>query len=563
MKVFQRIIFFIFVIILAYFIFSATKDSSAETVYIKGNIYTINPSIPKASALALKGQYLLYVGNDKDVKKYIGKNTKVIELNGLTVIPGIIEGHMHFPMLGETLMKIDAFWKPQQEIIDAVKDHALKITPGEWIQGFGWNNEVWENKSYPNKEMLDKVSPNNPVILERTDGHMIWVNSLALKLAGITKETKDPQGGEILRDKDGNPTGCLVDAAYESIYKIIPPLNNTRKKEALLKVQEQLITLGITSCVDAGSPVGDIENIKTLYNDGKLIVRIYCMIGGPWGENPGTKEKEYYKKGPQIGLFENRFTLNAIKLYADGSLGSRSAALIEDYSDRPRHKGLLMHTDEEMYNLVKEIRTFGYQASIHAIGDAGISQVLDVYAKVLKEKPLRDHRYRIEHFQVATLDDIKRIASMKVIPAMQPTHATSDKNMAENRVGSTRIKGAYAWRKIINAGSIIAGGSDAPVEFVNPFYGLYAAVTRMDRDGNPHGGWYIEESMTREEALKSFTIWAAYAQFEEKIKGSLEKGKLADFVLIDRDYFKCPATEIKDIQVIKTILGGKIVYEKK
>lgn len=558
-------LFVALVIVLSCFSFSVFAGSSAEkadTVYINGNIYMVDSKFSKATALAVKGQYLTYVGDDKGTKSFVGENTKVVDLGGKTVLPGIIEGHMHFPMLGENLIKIDAFWKPKQEILDAVKKEASNLAPGEWIQGFGWNNEVWENKSYPTKEELDAVAPNNPVLLERTDGHMIWVNSKALEIGGITKDSKNPQGGEILRDSQGNPTGCLTDTASDPVRSKVPALSVNRKKEALLRAQDQLFSLGITSSMNAGSPLADIQNMKDLYKEGKLKIRIYSMIGGSWGDKPGANVEAYYKSGPDIGLFDNRFTARCVKLFADGSLGSRSAALLADYNDRPGHKGNLKYTDEEFYQEVKKIREHGFQIATHAIGDAAVNQVLNTYERVLKENPSPDHRYRIEHFQVATLDDIKRIAKLGVIPAMQATHATSDKNMAENRIGPERIKGAYAWRKVIDAGSIIADGSDAPVELANPYHGLYAAVTRMDRDGNPPGGWYAGECMTRVEALKSFTIWAAYAQFEDKIKGSLETGKLADFVVVDRDYMTCPAADIKDINALTTVVGGETVYER-
>ncbi|MEN8904907.1 MAG: amidohydrolase family protein [Clostridiales bacterium] len=555
----KKIIIISVLVIFSLVFLACFKNNYADTIYINGNIYTVNSKYPKATTLAIKGQTLQYVGNKRGIKKYIGRKTKIINLDGKTVIPGIVESHMHFPMLGENLLKLDLYWKSLPDIIASVENQVKNSSQGEWIQGFGWNNEIWEDKNYPTKEMLDPISPDNPVVLERTDAHMVWANSKALEVAGITAETEDPQGGEIIKDKDGNPTGCLKDNAMNLIT--LPPYSKERKKEALLKAQDELLSLGITSCGNAGSPMNDIANMKELYQSDKLKIRIYCMVGGLWGEDPLENAQEYYKTGPEIGLYDNRFTVNTVKVFADGSLGSRSAALLEDYSDQPGNKGLLMYSDEELYNIIKDIRKNGFQASVHAIGDASIHQVLDVYERVLKEAPLKDHRYRSEHFQVSTLDDINRLAKLKVIPAMQPTHATSDKNMAEDRIGSERMNGAYAWRKILSTGSIIAGGSDAPVELANPYHGLYAAVTRMDREGTPPGGWYPEECMTRTEALKSFTIWSAYAQFEDKIKGSLRKGKLADFVVLDRDYFKCPDSEIKDIKALMTILGGEKVYE--
>ncbi len=561
-KIFAWVVVFVFIFSTFPMPTSAAAEI-ADSVYINGNIYTMDEDQPNASALAVKGQQLIYVGNDTGAKVYVGSNTKIVDLKGKTVIPGLMEGHMHLPMLGENLMKVDAFWKPKAEIIAAVKAEVDKVKPGEWITGFGWNNTIWEDKAYPTKEDLDAVAPNNPVVMERTDGHMIWVNSKALELAGITKDSKDPQGGEILRDANGNPTGCLTDTAGEPVQKIIPTLSADRQKEAILKAQDQLLSYGFTSIMDAGSNMSVINHFHELYKGGKMKIRLYSLIGGDWGGTIGEAERNYILNNPpKKGLYDNRLSINAVKFFADGSLGSRSAAMLDDYSDRAGHKGNYKFSDQEIYDEMKDSYDKGYQLATHAIGDGAINQVINTYEKLMKENPRADARLRIEHFQVAKVSDIKRIADLKILPSMQPTHATSDKTMAEDRIGAERMKGAYAWRKVLETGNIIVGGSDAPVELVNPYHGLYAAVTRQDRAGQPQGGWYPGEAMTRAEALKAFTIWAAYGQFEENLKGSLKAGKLADFVVIDRDYMKCPANEIKDIQALITVLGGETVYQK-
>ena len=561
-KVFSWVVVFTF-ILSTFPIDSSASGGVADSVYINGNIYTMDENQPAVSALAIKGQELIYVGSSDGVQDYIGNNTRITDLKGKTVIPGLIEGHMHLPMLGENLLKIDAFWKPKAEILAAVKNEAQNVQPGEWITGFGWNNTIWEDKTYPTKEELDAVAPNNPVVMERTDGHMIWVNSKALELAGITKDTKDPQGGEILRDANGIPTGCLTDTAGEPVQKIIPPLSKEREKEAILKAQTQLLSYGLTSIMDAGSDLDMINLFHELYREGKLKIRLYSLIGGDWGGTIGEAERAYIEKNdPVRELYDYRLSINGVKFFADGSLGSRSAALLEDYSDRPGHQGNYKFSDEQLYEEMKDAYIRGYQIATHAIGDGAINQVINTYVKLMNENPRKDPRLRIEHFQVAQVSDIQRIGEYGILPAMQPTHATSDKSMAEDRIGVERMKGAYAWRKVIDSGNIIIGGSDAPVELVNPYHGFYAGVTRQDRSGQPQGGWYIEEAMTREEALKAFTIWAAYGQFEEDIKGSLSVGKLADFVVIDRDYLKCPENEIKDIQALITVLGGEEVYRK-
>ena len=531
-------------------------DVIADTVYVNGNIYTVDEDFSKAQAIAIKGQYIVGVGSNEDVKGFVGESTKVIDLQGKTVIPGLIEGHMHYPGEGQKLLQLDLFWKPKDVILAAVKAEADRLPDGEWITGGGWNQEVWDIPEFPSKEDLNEVAPNNPVALRRTCGHATWVNSLALEIGGITKDTPNPQGGEILKNENGEPLGILTDTAAGFVTSKIPPLTAERKKEALLLAQDELFSYGLTTSLDAGSSVEDIQQMKELFESGDLKIRLYVMV------DSGPDAEVYYEKGPEIGLYGNRMTMNCIKFYTDGSLGARSAWLLEEYSDRPGHVGNSRHTYDEFYELVKAARDNGFQASTHAIGDAANRQVVDIYEKVLKENPLEDHRYRIEHFQIATLEDIQRIADLEIIPAMQSVHATSDKNMAEDRVGPERIKGGYAWRKVLNTGNIIVNGSDANVELVNPYHGLYAAVTRKGRDGEPEGGWYPEECMTREEALRSFTIWAAYGQFEEDIKGSIEVGKLADFVVIDRDYMTCPDSEIMNILPLATIVGGEVVYEK-
>lgn len=348
----------------------------------------------------------------------------------------------------------------------------------------------------------------------------------------------------------------MTDTAADYVTEKIPPFTAERKMEALLLAQDELFSYGLTTSLDAGSSVEDIQQMKELYESGDLKIRLYVMV------NTGPDAEVYYEKGPEIGLYDKRMTINCIKFFTDGSLGARSAWLLEEYSDRPGHVGNSRYTYDEFYELIKEVREHGFQASTHAIGDAANRLVVDTYEKVLKENPLDDHRFRVEHFQIATLEDIQRIADLGIIPAMQSVHATSDKNMAEDRVGPERIKGGYAWRKVLDTGNIIVNGSDANVELVNPYHGLYAAVTRKGRDGEPQGGWYPEECMNREEALRSFTIWAAYGQFEEDIKGSIEVGKLADFVVLDRDYMTCPDRDIMNILPLATIVGGELVYEK-
>jgi len=533
---------------------------TADSVYLNGNIYTMDDDNPHATAMAIKGDKLLYVGTDEGAKAYIGSATQVVDLEGQTVIPGLIEGHMHVGNLGQTMLMIDAFWKPKDVILQAVKEAAEAAEPGEWIQGRGWMNTVWEDDSFPSKEDLDAVAPNNPVSLQRADAHMFWFNSMALDMAGVTKDTPNPQGGEILKTEDGEVLGCLTDTAASIVRAIIPSWTDDQLKQAAILAQEQLFSYGFTSVLDAGASVHQLDLYKEQYASGDLKLRVYPLVMLSSTEGP---EADYIRTTKPTGmLYDNHLHIAGVKIIGDGSLGARSAAMLEEYSDRAGYTGEYRFTDEEAYQVIKLAYDNGYQTGVHAIGDGTNNQVLDVYERLMKENPREDPRMRLEHFQIVTPDDIDRAIELGVLPAMQFTHATSDWLVAEDRVGSERIKSSYAWRTIIDKGSIIIGGSDAPVELVNPYHGLYAGVTRMDKDCQPEGGWYANEKVTREEALKAFTIWAAYGMFEEDIKGSLEAGKLADFVIIDRDYMTCPETDIKDIQALVTVSGGEVVYTK-
>lgn len=539
---------------------AALAGEAADSVYLNGNIYTVETAQPKAQALAVVGQKLVYVGSNSGAKKYVGAQTKVVDLKGKTVLPGLIEGHMHYTREGASLLQVNAFWLPKDEIIAKIKAEAGKLPAETWIIGSGWNQEVWPDRKFPNKAELDAVAPNHPVSLTRTDGHALWVNSKALQMAGIDKNTPAPEGGVIEKDANGELTGIFYENAMAMIRNKITPLTTERLKEAMLLAQKEMFSYGLTTSMSAGNmtmdSVEDVQNMKSLYATGELKIRIYAMINGEHAE-------PYYKKGPDIGLFNDRLTVRAVKFYADGSLGSRTALMLEDYTDKHGWKGVARTTPEKLMEQYRVANKAGFQLATHAIGDGGVRNVIDQYERLMKEEKVSpDHRWRIEHYQITTAKDLLRTAKLKIIPVMQAVHATSDKNMAETRIGPERIKYAYAWRKVLKAGMVIPNGSDAPIELINPYHGLYASVTRMDRDGKPLGGWYPEEKMTRQEALKSFTLWPAYGQFEEKIKGSLKMGKVADFVVIDRDYMKCPETEIKDINALMTVVGGEVVYQK-
>jgi predicted amidohydrolase YtcJ len=538
------------------FTLSAWGKAEADAIYTNGNIYTVNETFAKATSIVVKGDRILYVGDDAAAQKKYRAASPAVDLAGKTVIPGLVESHLHYLLLGEVLDRIDIFQKPKAEILDKVKSEADKLPDGEWIVSMGWNNVLW-GEDYPTKEELDVASPNNPVSLARVDGHSVWVNSLALQIAGIDEDTSNPQGGEILKKSNGEVWGILTDTAAELVESKIPAdVSESRKLRRFTLADQSVISYGITTLVDAGAAYDSIKILKSAYADGTLKVRAYEMLSE--GE-----DIKYINDGnePIRDLYNGKLSVAAVKLVSDGSLGSRSAWLLQDYSDRKGHVGNGRWDDGRMYRIVKRVAGWGFQIGTHAIGDAAVRQVINVQKKVIDELGLTDHRFRIEHFQIVDAADIPRAIEYGFIPSMETVHATSDMNMAEDRVGPVRIQSSYAWRTILENKGIIANGSDAPVELVNPYHGLYAAVTRQDRDGQPPNGWYSNQALTREEALRSFTIWGAYAAFAEKTRGSLEAGKYADFVVLDRDLMTCPAYEIKDITALKTVIGGEVVYE--
>ena len=496
---------------------------------------------------------IIAIGDDNLLEQH--PDATRIDGGGRTVLPGLTDAHAHVTSLGflETQANVTGI-DSLEATLAAVRQFAEANPSAAWIEGRGWNQVLWPKKEFPTAADIDEVVADRPVWLERIDGHAGWANTAAMKIAGIDNDTPDPVGGKIIRDTNGRATGIFIDNAMDLIDERIPEPDKAATRAAILAASNVMLSQGITSVHDAGIDVQEAEVYMAMADDGELDVRIYAMTDGADDVLDAIGK-------PIVAYGNDRVDIRSVKLYSDGALGSRGAAMIEPYSDDAENRGLAFWTQEELDAMVHKANDMGFQVGIHAIGDLGNRMSLDAFEKVQggKPSPLRN---RIEHSQIVTLEDIPRFAELGIIAAMQATHATSDMNMAEDRVGPERILGGYAWRRMLDAGVVIANGSDFPVELSNPFHGLYASVTRQDRDGEPEGGWYADQALTRAETLHSFTLGAAYAAHQEDRLGSLEPGKWADFIVIDRDYFTCPASEIDDIVVLETWVAGKKVYDK-
>jgi predicted amidohydrolase YtcJ len=478
-----------------------------------------------------------------------------IDGGGNYLLPGLIDAHAHMSGLGFLAINLDLAGSPSlDDAVNRIADHAAANPHVDWIEGRGWNQVLWHVAEFPTAGDIDRVVGDRPVWLQRVDDHAGWANSATLRLAGIDDDTLDPVGGKILRDKNGHATGVLIDRAMDLVNTHVPAPTKVELRDAFLQAIATLLPLGITGVHDAGIDIDAAEVYMALADDAALTVRVYAMLANA-DANLDAMGK------PLLAYGNDHLDIRSVKIYADGALGSRGAALLEPYSDDAENRGLAFVTGDELYGAIDKANRMGFQVGVHAIGDRGNRLVLDAFERVQHGQP-SPLRNRIEHAQIIALDDIPRFATLGVIAAMQPTHATSDMNMAEDRVGPERIRGGYAWRRLLSSGAVIASGSDFPVELPNPFHGLYAAVSRQDRDGMPAGGWYTGEAMSREQALHSFTLAAAYAAHQEDRLGSLEPGKWADFILVDRDYFKVPIDQIDDIQVLETWIGGQRVYQR-
>jgi predicted amidohydrolase YtcJ len=538
----------------------AAGSQPADLILHNARIYTVGDRQPTAEAVAVRGDRIVRVGRSSDVLALRGPATRVIDLQGSTVVPGLADAHGHFLGLGQSLQRLDFRGTTSYEqIVEMVRKAAAQARPGEWILGRAWDQNDWPEKQFPTADTLDAAAPQNPVYLTRVDGHAGLANHRALAAGGVTRDTKDPDGGEIIRDKNGEPTGVLIDRAQGLVASKIPEPSREQTLDAILRADAECRRLGLTMVHDAGAPPELVEQGYTpLIDQGRLQTRLYVMLRGPL-----DTLRPAFARGPVASYHDFHMAVRAIKIVADGALGSYGAALLEPYSDRPDTRGLLTTPPQEVYQQTLEASKAGFQTCIHAIGDRANREVLDIFEKVQTEVPnARALRMRDEHSQILDAQDIPRFARLNVIASMQTTHATSDMPWVPTRIGPERTaEGAYVWQKLMKSGVVIANGSDFPVEEPNPMLGFYAAITRQDPQGHPEGGWMADQRMTREEALASFTKNAAYAAHMEQELGSIEPGKLADFVVLSRDIMTVPARDILTTRVLKTIIGGRIVYE--
>lgn len=574
----QKVFAFFMVVLFAPILMAASSRVSAEPlesadmILFNGTVITLDENQPEAEALAIRGDRILAVGSSERIKAYADASTSVIDLKGMFAMPGFIEGHGHFLSLGYSLMRLDlTHARNWNEIVQMVQTEAEKARSGEWILGAGWHQEKWDRppspqvEGYPVHQSLSSITPDNPVLLIHASGHAAIANAKAMEMAGVTKETADPPGGGILKDLDGNPTGVLLDTAQGLIEKAHEERQAKRPSEEIEKERLKAVELaaqenlsnGITSFQDASSSFESIDFFKTLAEEGRLDVRLWVMIRES-RENLEQKLNQYRL----INVGDHRLTVRAVKAFMDGALGSHTAWLLKPYSDLPSSSGLNVDPLESIQATARLAIQNDFQFCVHAIGDRANREVLNIYETVFRENPgKRDLRWRIEHAQHISSADIPRFAKLGVLASMQTVHAVSDGPWVSKRLGKDRAEeGAYVWRKLIDSGARINSGTDAPVESVNAIANFHAAVTRKLPDGT---AFYPDQRMSREEALKAYTIKNAYAAFEEGIKGSLEAEKLADITVLSKNILTVPEDEILKTDVVYTIVGGKVAYMKK
>ncbi|HLF33384.1 MAG TPA: amidohydrolase family protein [Cyclobacteriaceae bacterium] len=551
----------------AFLTVSCLTDPAADLILINGNIYTVSESSPKLEAVAIRDGMIVEVGANEEILKTKSSLSKVIDLEGKTVIPGIIEGHGHFMSMGYNKMQVDLHDAGSfEELIHRLREKAGMTPRGEWIIGRGWHQDKWKHipgkvvDVYPTHTLLSAVTPENPVLLYHASGHASFANARAMEIAGINKETKFDGEGEIIRDGQHDPTGIFIESATGLIARHVPGHSRDEMKKALALATEECLKYGITGFHDAGAGLETIGFYRAMLDSGHHMPRLYVMISG---SDPEVMDY-YLARGPETGYHDDFLNIRSIKLFADGALGSRGAWLLEPYADFPAHSGEPALDSAFIYETCIAALRSGFQVCTHAIGDRANREVLNIYEKSFAEFPdISDTRFRIEHAQHLSGTDISRFGSLGVIASMQAIHMSSDRPWAIDRLGEARIKeGAYVWQKLLLSGARIVNGTDVPVEPANTFANFYAAVTRKALNGSPAGGYEPDQKMTREQALRSCTIDAAFGEFAENKKGSIEPGKYADLTVLSKDIMSIPEEEILSTEVVMTILDGEIVFEK-
>jgi len=523
--------------------------SQVDLIVMNAKVYTVDEGMSMAEAIAVHEGEIVFVGTDEEiVTDYTSEN--VVDAKGMAMYPGFVDAHCHFLGYARTLLNVDLVGtSSKEEVLAKTLDFFGSDYEG-WVKGRGWDHTDWEVKEFPDKSDLDEIYPYVPVALRRVDGHALWANTQALDLAGINANTK-VDGGDVMLGDDGQPSGILLDNAADIVLNLIPENVKEHDAEVVQRAQENCLKVGLTSMHDAGLPLNDVLFLKEQYDEGKLDIRLYQMI---------SHEEDAVSYFEENGAIEtDLFTVKAVKCYMDGALGSRGALLKQEYHDVGQRKGLQLTTDSAMKDIVKRSLAMGFQVNTHSIGDGAVAKTLSFYSDVLKEG--NDLRWRIEHSQVVDPDDLKHYRHFNIIPSIQPTHCTSDMYWVPDRLGDERSPTAYAYKDLLATNGWLCSGSDFPVESINPIFGFYAAVSRMDHEGWPEGGFQKENALSREEALKAMTIWAAKAAFRERDYGSIEVGKSADFVLLDRDIMSVPVDEIFEAQVRYTFIRGEQLFE--
>ncbi|HEY0928905.1 MAG TPA: amidohydrolase [Gemmatimonas sp.] len=539
------------------FSLSAQSTPPADLIVTNARVYTADDARPLVEAFAVRDGRVVFVGSQREAAMLKGASTRVLDAQGRTIIPGMVDAHAHFAGLAQKLRAVDLVGtKSLDEVIARVAEKAKTLPKGTWITGRGWDQNAWADTRFPSHAQLSAAIPDHPVILTRVDGHAGFVNTAAMQLAGLTRTTKDPDGGKILKDAQGNPTGVLIDRAQGIVGAKVPEFTREEMRSALKDAVARMHSFGLVGMHDAGASRSNIDLFEDMAQKQELNLRLYVMIG-----DDSTALRHYFAQGPRSGLHNGQVWVRAVKLYADGAMGSRGAALLEPYSDDPNNNGLLLSAPAHIQEVAEAGLKAGFQINTHAIGDRGNRVVLDAYERAIGRVPRVDHRFRVEHAQILHYEDIPRFAQLGVIPSMQASHQTSDMYWIGKRLGPTRLYGAYAWQSLLQTGVIIPNGSDFPVEEVNPLISFHAAIARQDGRDWPAGGWFPEQKMTREDALRSMTIWPAYSGFQEKDLGSITAGKYADFVMLDQDIMRVPVELVLKTKVLATYVGGKTVYE--